>query len=546
MEKDPGRLPKVEEASNHHEEEEEDDEGETPCGSAPQKKEVSSPPHGVAGAAPELEAAKGAKAGAGRRTCQKCNTAPSVFNWRNEYICWACFRNLFDKRFKTNFVKGRKNKREHVRLLLAFSGGPSSRALLHGVAQCTMGRGTKALYDVHVLHIDQSRITGIPDADRVEQQEEMKRVVESYGLRLDILPLEAVTSLPGVVPEGAVKEKEEKEEEDSGLQLQRLFDRTTTLTSREDLLAYLRTHLLASVAAQREASWVCVGDSATRIAVDMIADTCKGRAFGLPDRLSFIDTRYPGLLWVRPMKEFLAQEVALYNHFAQLSAVFIPQLDTKTSKMASINHLAEAHWGEWARAGILAFLAGLQADFPHTIHTLLRSGDKLSLPATLPSDSRHYCRFATVPDHYARACSALAPAEVKAACKASAAAPSVDAAQDSCCGGGGGCGGGSGGGGEASSDGASCGGGGGCGSSASSATRGAQEHKQSPVVVVAGLVCYGCRKLLAESEPALLPSFVGQQALGLSRSLRLREEISSYLLDDDDDGGGDEEEDAAS
>lgn len=42
------------------------------------------------------------------------------------------------------------------------------------------------------------------------------------------------------------------------------------------------------------------------------------------------------------------------------------------------------------------------------------------------------------------------------------------------------------------------------------------------MVVVAGLVCYGCRKLLAESEPALLPSFVGQQALGLSRSLRLR------------------------
>lgn len=41
--------------------------------------------------------------------------------------CRACFRNLFDKRFKTNFVKGRKNKREHVRLLLAFSGGPSSR-----------------------------------------------------------------------------------------------------------------------------------------------------------------------------------------------------------------------------------------------------------------------------------------------------------------------------------------------------------------------------------------------------------------------------------
>jgi hypothetical protein len=41
---------------------------------------------------------------------------------------------------------------------------------------------------------------------------------------------------------------------------------------------------------------------------------------------------------------------------------------------------------------------------------------------------------------------------------------------------------------------------------------------------------------------------VGQQALGLSRSLRLREEISSYLLDDDDDNDddGEKEADAAS
>jgi hypothetical protein len=40
--------------------------------------------------------------------------------------------------------------------------------------------------------------------------------------------------------------------------------------------------------------------------------------------------------------------------------------------------------------------------------------------------------------------------------------------------------------------------------------------------LVADLVCYGCRKLLAESESALLPSFVEQQTLSLSRSLRLR------------------------
>ncbi len=38
-----------------------------------------------------------------------------------------------------------------------------------------------------------------------------------------------------------------------------------------------------------------------------------------------------------------------------------------------------------------AFIVGLQTDFPHTVHTLLRSGDKLCMPITYTADIRQTC-----------------------------------------------------------------------------------------------------------------------------------------------------------
>jgi len=41
------------------------------------------------------------------------------------------------------------------------------------------------------------------------------------------------------------------------------------------------------------------------------------------------------------MRDYLVQEIAIYNHFMKLETVFIPELDTKTHKFSSINHLSE-------------------------------------------------------------------------------------------------------------------------------------------------------------------------------------------------------------
>lgn len=68
------------------------------------------------------------------------------------------------------------------------------------------------------------------------------------------------------------------------------------------------------------------------------------------------------------MKNFLKKEIAIYNHFKKLEIVLIPNFSTKTSSNFSIDRLCEE------------FVENLQNDFFHTVHTLLRSGDKLSTP----------------------------------------------------------------------------------------------------------------------------------------------------------------------
>lgn len=81
-----------------------------------------------------------------------------------------------------------------------------------------------------------------PAVQRDEQHERIKRIVEEYGLQLEIVPLEAITEL------GAEDASEEHRRSTDTNLLQALFNNTTTLTSKEDLLVFFRNQLLASIA----------------------------------------------------------------------------------------------------------------------------------------------------------------------------------------------------------------------------------------------------------------------------------------------------------
>ncbi len=121
---------------------------------------------------------------------------------------------------------------------------------------------------------------------------------------------------------------------------------------------------------------------------------------------------------ILPMREFISKEIAVYNRFKQLKPLIIPTFSTKAPPKFSINQITESKCSfsyymflfnpsiypsrimssiyhlfciAWKYIQLiifydigisLDFVEGLQFEFPHTVHTLLRSVSKLSIPTS--------------------------------------------------------------------------------------------------------------------------------------------------------------------
>ncbi|XP_054245650.1 cytoplasmic tRNA 2-thiolation protein 2 [Indicator indicator] len=148
--------------------------------------------------------------------------------------------------------------------------------------------------------------------------------------------------------------------------LLQLFEAVETTTAREELLQMLRTHLILQTARTRGYTKVMTGESCTRVAIKLLTNMSLGRGAFVAVDTGFVDDRHGDVIVVRPMRDYTAKEIAFYNHFFSVPTVTVPPLFTKRREKPSIRYLIER------------FLLGLQEDFPSTISTVYRTGEKLS------------------------------------------------------------------------------------------------------------------------------------------------------------------------
>ncbi|CAI8010232.1 Cytoplasmic tRNA 2-thiolation protein 2-A [Geodia barretti] len=146
-----------------------------------------------------------------------------------------------------------------------------------------------------------------------------------------------------------------------------LFDSCTSVTAKESLLLPLRRRLLVDAARKLGYSKVLMGDTATRLAVRLLGNVAQGRGQTLPLDTGFMDDRTGDVAFIRPLREFPANEVAMYASLNGLDSIAIPHFTSLEPEMASIEQLTES------------FIAGLQVDFPSTTSTVFRTGDKLTV-----------------------------------------------------------------------------------------------------------------------------------------------------------------------
>ncbi|KAF6737412.1 Cytoplasmic tRNA 2-thiolation protein 2 [Oryzias melastigma] len=326
------------------------------------------------------------------RKCVKCKEElAAVLIRAGDPYCRSCFRDYFTHKFRAMLGKTRLIF-PGEKVLLAISGGPSSSAMLSQVQQGLSQSAQKKLrFLPAIVHIDEGGALGLSLVERQRLVSELQVIFRASGFNFYTIPLEQVLDLPSsvvnVAPpsfdqapdsykaavdvdlQGAGRDPQQgggvpepRLDESQTRSLQQLLGSAATLTARAELLSTLRQHLLVHTARTRGYSKLLLGESCSRLAVRLLTCVSLGRGAHLAQDTGFSDCRFGDVTLVRPMREFSAKEIAVYNHMFGVPTVIIPTLDTKMPEKASIQRLSQS------------FVSRLQQDFPSTVSTIYRSG----------------------------------------------------------------------------------------------------------------------------------------------------------------------------
>ncbi|KAJ2887968.1 Cytoplasmic tRNA 2-thiolation protein 2 [Coemansia asiatica] len=328
--------------------------------------------------------------------CIKCKTARPNVTIRKSLYCKPCFVRASVVKFRAALSKSRRRIADKTtpntlepaapRAMVALSGGPCSSALLqltldYHNSMLQKGAAVQSPYSqIIVGHIDESALFDVPndavrsvagDAVQFRQAhlEDVFAVGENSGALLEIV---AASIAPGESSDrfrARVLESEHFSSSSSSSspreQLHRLFDSLESATNREALLDAIKMFLLTKLAHASNCSVLLMGDSATRIASKIVSLTSRGRGFSLPLEVASECLWLDGLAVVRPMRDFVAKEIAFLNRWAGFASVVVPTFTTGAPAHASIDRLTEA------------FVVGLDCDFASTVPTVCRTVQKL-------------------------------------------------------------------------------------------------------------------------------------------------------------------------
>eukprot|EP00741_Cyanophora_paradoxa_P020114 tig00021234_g19415.t1 len=288
------------------------------------------------------------------RRCKKCD-APAVIYVKNESLCGDCLKRAVTSGFKSVLSRDAGFSRGDV-ALFAFSGGLASRAGLH-LLDASLGRGVaraKRPWSAVVAHIDEGPFSGLSDDERAETVRAAREAAEGYGFEFLSASLKLAFG-PAGDPAGAEK-------------VRGAWEGAASATAREDLASALRLRALLQLARDRSCARVIVCSTATRLAAGSLAAVCKGRGASAPWDAAALDGRLGGgPALVRPMRELLSKEVALYARMEGLEpapGALRSPLTASNPKRSSIARLCDG------------FVATLQAGFPFTAHTVNRTVEK--------------------------------------------------------------------------------------------------------------------------------------------------------------------------
>lgn len=252
-------------------------------------------------------------------------------------------------------------------VLLCSSGGPASSAMVRFVLEGLSEEAHKRfLFKPSILYVDDSVVLG--DSN---DYEDVLKLMKDTGLPYYVVPLEAVFADDPISLESEYNNDE----------LRQAFTQTynsfRSLTDREEFYKLMIRQLTVRIARENGFNKIFTAETGTMLAAKLLSTLAVGRGSQVRDESGFVDSRDQAVTILRPMREFSSKEVALFNLHRAVQHRVHKTPSTGCDSKASIARLTEN------------FVNGLQVEFPSTVSTVWRTGDKL----TATECSNNHCKL---------------------------------------------------------------------------------------------------------------------------------------------------------
>lgn len=296
--------------------------------------------------------------------CKTCGEVAHLVLRKRDPYCKTCFIVSCTHKFRSTLGKSKLLK-PGDRVLVAFSGGPSSAAMLQLLRDGFSEEAHKRLlFDPSLVYIDDSAVLDNQDPEMAQRV--VVQLMKDSGFPYYTSTLDLVCSSECLKLDCAAHTTLVTDTESPRTAFTASYQAFKTLTDRESFYKLSMRRLLLRLARDNGFVKVFTAETGTFLAATLLSTIALGRGAQLREEAGFLDDRDPQVQILRPMREFSSKEVALFNVHRRVPFRVHKAPSTARDSRASIARLTGT------------FVNGLQEDFPATVSTVWRTGDKIA------------------------------------------------------------------------------------------------------------------------------------------------------------------------
>ncbi|XP_027201788.2 cytosolic thiouridylase subunit 2 [Dermatophagoides pteronyssinus] len=333
--------------------------------------------------------------------CRKCQQNPGkVLLQKKDVFCNDCLIDYCTKTFRQTLGKSRLIK-TNDRILVGFSGGLSSIALVDLIRRgLDEQQFQKLRFKPYLLFIDESIL------DNSEQQPKSFLTKQLYEFichhaRIDCYFISLQCCINNddlsqqmihiqnsdddtITYENLQAFFQENNQSESAQRFLHLIERFHNPTSRYDFLKRFKLLILMKIANHLNMDKVFVASTLNELSIDLINNISLGRGSLVPNEINFCDNRFGSKKLLRPLCELVNKELAFYLKFRHLDHLVMKMdffASTRLPLKSSLHRLNEH------------FLTSISDEFPSTLHTVFKTGNKIQSTTTTVDNLRRRCKF---------------------------------------------------------------------------------------------------------------------------------------------------------